>query len=145
MQLEVVYFRFRGFLKYLFLGRTTGTAIWLKSSNSFFCRYGKSFNLLKAHIFMKNFEIVDMHTLPVDYDIYVKVAQLCMKKVGTEPESFSIKEITGVKQTYETLIDNLKADQDYTHIKRLTSKEIDELTPKKLHSYFSSVLSDVNL
>ena len=140
MQLDIVYYKNKGLLRYLFLNQVTGVGVFLKSSDSVFCLFGSSVKNVKQYIFDKYFEITEVQTFHVDYDAYVKAAQSTMLKAGLEYQNLSLAEITGSKQVYLVLLEALKHDTDYTHVKQLSSKEIDELTPKKIKKYFSSIL-----
>ena len=145
MQLDIIYYRYKGLLKYLFFNQITGVGIFLQSSGSYFCPFKSEYKNMKAYLFDKYFEIAEIQTLPVDYDIYVKVAQSCMIKAGMKRSQIGKADTSGAEQTYLTIVEHLRLDRDYTHIKPLSSKQIAELSPKKVKKYFSSIISNIRL
>lgn len=142
MQLKIVYFRLVGVLGWLI--PYTFSGLYLSSSDTVFFFWANKLRLFKLYLFSKKFTIVDSQELNVDYDTYVFAAQYCLNKNGHVDNDSRIT-FCGSSEIFKVVVESLKLDQDYKHLKELQANEIRKLNHKKLKNYISDIISNISV
>lgn len=140
MNLQIVYFKVKGFWDILF--PFTFSGLFFDSSDNFYFWFWR-FRMYKAHLFYKYFELVDLQEVEVDYDIYVRVIQHCMRV--SMIKNFHFRVDFGAGEIYTILFSNLKLLSDYSNLKELNAKQISEINHRELKNYINNQIIKLNV